>query len=160
MSIVDRIKTIICEENEKRWIKRLQNRNNNLNPTIICNNCIGGVIYHNLGLKFHSPTINLFISGEDYLNFVKDVKYYSACKMEQIESDKPWPVGQLISKEKAHKDIIVNFQHYNDFQSAYNKWTERFSRINYDNIYYIWEFYDDLYDISLIQEFDKLPIKK
>lgn len=44
---------------------------------------------YDLGLRFSSPTINLFISGEDYLNFVKDVKYYSTCKMEQDESDKP-----------------------------------------------------------------------
>ena len=29
-------------------------------PSIICNNCLGGVVLHDLGLPFNTPTINLF----------------------------------------------------------------------------------------------------
>ena len=32
----------------------------NQTPCIIASNCNGGIIYHDLGLKFLSPTINLF----------------------------------------------------------------------------------------------------
>ena len=39
----------------------------NRDITIISANCVGGVIYHDLGLAFNSPTINLFFSASDYV---------------------------------------------------------------------------------------------
>ena len=36
--------------------------------SIICNNCTGGVILHDLDLKFDTPTINtLFYSADDFV---------------------------------------------------------------------------------------------
>lgn len=50
----NRIKTIIKNKNEERHIIKLRSRIKNTAPTIISNNCIAGIIYHNLGLKFSS----------------------------------------------------------------------------------------------------------
>lgn len=50
--------------------------------------------------------------------------------------------------------------HYHSFEEAREKWYKRRERINWNNICYIWEFYDDLYDIDMAYEFDKLEIKK
>lgn len=44
--------------------------------TIFASNCIGGIIYHNLGLKFLSPTVNLWIEPEDYISMLSDPKDY------------------------------------------------------------------------------------
>ena len=50
------------------FIKRIRERYNSDNmPSIICSNCIGGEIYHDLGMKFYSPTINLWMSESDFL---------------------------------------------------------------------------------------------
>ena len=42
---------------EKKNRRLLKNRD----IPIISANCVGGVIYHDLGLAFNSPTINLFL---------------------------------------------------------------------------------------------------
>jgi uncharacterized protein (DUF1919 family) len=41
-------------------LKAERSRLTNKEVTIFSSNCIGGVIYHDLGLRFMSPTINLF----------------------------------------------------------------------------------------------------
>lgn len=102
--------------NEKIYLKALRKRNKNHSPSIICNNCIAGVIYHNLGLKFTSPTINLYIPGEDYLNFVRYIKEYQNAALIEIDSDKPFPVGQLCLN--GYPKVSVFFQHYTNFNEA------------------------------------------
>ena len=38
------------------------------NPfSIISSNCVGGVISHDLGLRFESPTVNLFFYPDSFL---------------------------------------------------------------------------------------------
>ena len=46
--------------------------------TIISSNCVGGCLYHDLGLQFTSPTINLIIP--DSLKFFEDLKHYLSVK--------------------------------------------------------------------------------
>lgn len=151
----------IRDYNEKAYLKKLRKKVKNNDFTIIANNCIGGVIYHNLGKKFLSPTINVSIRGEDYLNFCQNLKYYSTCEMIDISSKEfDYPVGEIISKDNNHSNIIIYFMHDNNFEEAKEKWYKRYKRINYNNIFFIWEFYDNLYDLSLIEKYDKLNINK
>lgn len=150
-------------KNEMRYFSKIRKKNNNLNPTIICNNCIGGVIYHNLGLKFLSPTVNLFVKSDDYLTFCKNLKYYGSCDIVQVDDkDRDYPVGRIVPLDNDHKEITIFFQHYKNFDEAKRKWVERFQRINWDNMFFIWEFYDTLYENRLLYDFDKaeLPGKK
>lgn len=59
-----------------RHFKDIKDRRrlSNKNFTILSTNCIGGVMYHNLNLKFLSPTINLWISPHDYIKILKVLK--------------------------------------------------------------------------------------
>lgn len=146
-------------KNEERYIAEIRRKNNNNNPTIICNNCIGGGIYHNLGLKFLSPTINLSIRGEDFLTFCKDLRYYSTCDLMQVRDEsKDYPIGCLVPHDHNHKEIMIFFQHYKSFDEAKKKWDERFKRINWNNIFFIWEFYDTLYDTQCLYDFDNAKL--
>lgn len=155
--------TIIRKINEKRFLSKLRKKNKNLNPTIVCNNCIGGIIYHNLGLKFSSPTVNLFFK-EDYVEFAKNFEYYSKCELEEvkntIEGGYNYPLGRIVPKDNEHPPITVHFMHYKSFEQAKEKWFERYSRVDYNNLYFIYEFYDDVYDEKLLYEFEKIPYKK
>ena len=161
MYLCKRLRNYVWRFNEKRWLKRIRKKNQNKDFTLITNNCIAGIIYHNLGLQFKSPTINLSIQGEDYLNFVKNIQYYSQCELKEVEnSGKKYPVGVLCPNDDKHAKIHIHFQHYENFEKAKKKWCERFTRVNYHKLYFIWEFYDELYDISLLQQFDKLNVKK
>ncbi len=151
------LKNKIIKSCEKKYLKKLRKRNQNLTPTIVCNNCIAGVIYHNLGLQFQSPTINLFIKGEEYLEFVKNFEYYSKCDVVEVhDEDQPYPVGKIVPNDDEHKEIKIFFQHYKSFDDAKKKWLERYKRVNWNNVYFLWEFYDTVYDNALMDEFDQL----
>ncbi len=145
---------------EEKYLLSLRKRNRKDHCSIICNNCVGGVIYHNLGLRFDSPTVNLFITGREYLEFCKNLLYYSTCDLIQSEETMKngYPVGVLIPKDELHIPVRVFFQHYKSFEDAKKKWIERFNRVDFDNLYFIWEFYDTIYDNSLMYEFDHLPL--
>ena len=63
--------------------KRLDLKNYDF--TIISSNCIGGVISHKLGLRFMSPTVNLFIEPSSFVKFCKNLTYYFEQPLEEKE---------------------------------------------------------------------------
>lgn len=48
----------------------------NPNPTVFASNCNGGVLTHDLGLQFKSPTVNLFIRPKEYVKFLGNLHHY------------------------------------------------------------------------------------
>lgn len=155
------LKQMLTDHKRKRWIKHQRCRYKNSDVTIVANNCVGGVMYHDLGLKFLTPTVNLFFKADEYLEFAKNFQYYMQCELqEKADNTRNYPVGVIVPLDDAHIPIHLFFQHYTSFKEAANKWNERKRRINYQKICFIWEFYDTLYDLRLAEEFDKLPVKK
>lgn len=109
--------------------RRLKNKNKDI--TIISNNCIGGVIYKELGLKFNSPTVNLYIKPSDFVKFCKNIESYIIKELEFVDDKNfDFPVAKL-------GDIKIYFMHYESIEHASFKWNERCKRINFDNIYFI-----------------------
>lgn len=109
-------------------------RNQNKDFTLIARDCVGGILYHQLGLKFLSPTINLFFTPEDFNYFCLNLKEY--IDTELVETKEEWvdyPLGEL--SPIGLKSIKVHFMHYETFKLAKEKWDERKARINYDNLY-------------------------
>lgn len=108
-----------------------------------------------MGLRFNSPTINLWFKPKDYIKFLKNLKYYLyECKMQQDvdESQKyKYPVGIL-------DDIRIYFQHYESYESAKEKWYKRVKRINFDNLYIVMVQRDGCTEAE-IEEFDELKYK-
>jgi uncharacterized protein (DUF1919 family) len=113
-----------------RHIKDLRSRIKNTDFSIICSNCIGGIIYNRLGLQFLSPTINLCMWQNDYLKFVLNLKEYLALELNFIASDEDFPVAKL-------GDITLYFNHYHTELEAREGWEKRKNRINYDNLFLI-----------------------
>ncbi len=122
--------------------KRLKNKN----FSIVCSNCMGGLIYHRLNQKFMSPTINLWLHQPDFLKFVTNLKYYISQELAFVESEYNYPVGKL-------DDITIHFNHSIDELQAYTDWNRRKKRINYDNLYII------MYDRDGITKNDILKLK-
>lgn len=112
-------------------IKKMRNRLKNKNITIFSSNCLGGLLYHELGLRFQSPTVNIRFSSKDFVKFIVDIdRYLSADFVEMTNTESVYPVAML-------DDIIVHFVHYKTFDEAVVKWNERKKRINWDNVYII-----------------------
>ena len=138
-------------------LKHIRKKLKNNDFTMISNNCTAGFIYHDLGLQFKTPTINLFFKTDQYISFVKNLKYYLSCPLLELKTkDYSYPVGVLKSYDKEHADIYVYFNHYDSFSNAKSKWNARKKRINFENICFVLDFYDTAYDVKLIDEFNEL----
>ena len=136
--------------------KRNQKLLKNTTFSLLCNNCNGGIISHDLGLQFRSPTINLFFYGDHFFRFCENLDYYLAqelvvCENPQHKPEIEYPVCLL-------DDLELHFLHYSSFSEAKEKWDSRTRRINKDNLFIMWSFYD-FTDIELLQRFDKLPFQ-
>lgn len=94
--------------------------------TIISQNCIGGVIYHDLGLKFNSPTINTYIKAPDFIKFISNLEYYLSLDL-IVFWDEKYPIGRL-------DDIYIHFMHYNSCTEAIDSWNRRKQRVNLKKI--------------------------
>lgn len=137
------LRTALNSENKKR----LSNRN----FTILCNNCVGGVILHELGERFNSPTVNLFFGAEDYIKFLEKLDYYLSQTLVEVQSDKDYPVAKL-------DDITIYFMHYPSFDEAKTIWKKRTARINRENLYIILVQQNGCTE-ELLRKFDELPYK-
>lgn len=109
---------------EKKMRRRLKNHD----FTFLASNCTAGIIYHRLGMKFLSPTINMFIWQDDFLKFVLDLPHYLGCELQFIETEEPYPVAML-------DDIKLYFNHYKTAEEAREKWEDRKKRMHMDNLY-------------------------
>lgn len=94
--------------------------------SIISQNCIGGVLYHDMGLKFLSPTVNLFFKEPDFVRFVQNLEYYMGLKLE-MRWEEEYPVGSL-------GDVSIYFMHYRTCREAKESWEKRKERIIWDKI--------------------------
>lgn len=125
----------------------------NRDVSIISTNCIGGVFCHDMGMKFLSPTVNLFLYPRDFLKYVANLKKYnSITPTAEMDEKLGYPVGKI-------DDIKIYFMHYTSCDEAINKWEERKKRINYDKILVMVQdndfFTDDLYE-----QYTKIPFNK
>ena len=91
------------------------------------------MIYHELGVRFLSPTVNLWFTTDDYLKLIAQPKKYLLSVPEydvEMSEQVGYPVGDI-------KGIRAFFLHYNNFEDAREKWIQRAARINWDNVFYI-----------------------
>lgn len=131
-------------------IYRWRLKNNEI--SLLANNCNGAFILHDLGLPFNSPFVNLWLSPQDFIKYVRNIKYYMGCSLKfEQNSDYPYPVAML-------DDICIFFQHYSTEEEAKRKWEERTQRINLNHIYVLLTERDGCTQ-EIMECFCKLPYK-
>ena len=130
----------------RAWLRhRLKNRD----FTILAPTCIAGVIYHELGVQFLSPTINLWMYDKDFLKFVHNLDEYLSYELRFVSGIDPTPTAFC-------GDILIHFNHYQTDEDARSKWEERKTRINRDNLFIIMA---DQPDGGVITHEDMLSLK-
>lgn len=145
MNIIQRIEWRMYKE-----LKRLRLKNRH--PTIIASNCIGTFIYHDMKLRFDSPTINLSFDMNDYVRFLEALPEYLNMPIVPFEDKRfDYPCGMI-------GDVEIRFNHYDSFEEAARKWNERKERIDFDNLFVIGVDCDNC-TYETIERFDKLPYK-
>ena len=125
MGISSLVKEIWIRCNPFAFLRKhiMRKRLHNTNITFLCPNCIGGILFHDLGLKFMSPTVNLMMTQPDFVKFVLNINDY--LKQEFQFYNHPeynCPCAYL-------GDISVHFTHYKSNEEALTKWKDRVTRI-------------------------------
>lgn len=146
----------------KHYRKRINRKNTlrlvNGNVSILSMNCTGGILYHDLRLRFLSPTINLYMQAEDFIKFCESLPYYlsidqmTECTNPAIKGNRVYPVAYL-------GDIKLFLVHYSSVKQAQQKWNERKQRIKKNSIVVIATDRDGMTD-ALKDRFERLPYSK
>lgn len=108
--------------------KRLKNKH----FTLLTGNCVGGYLYHELGLPFRSPTINMMILNQDFKKFILNLDHYLSLVPTPCV-DQRYPNVPSASLD----DIILHFTHYSSSSEGIDAWEKRKQRIDFNNIYVI-----------------------
>lgn len=126
--------------------------------TIISMNCNGGIISHDLGLRFNSPTVNLFMRAEDFIKFCENLKNYLAienlveCIDKSVIGNRKYPIAYL-------GDLTLFLVHYSSITEAQKKWNERKRRVNWNNIVVLNTDREGMTE-ELKDRFEALPYRK
>lgn len=141
---------------KKIWRKpyqwRLRARLRNHDFSLISCNCIGGVLAHDLGEQFRSPTVNLTV--KDYLNFVTNLRYYLQLTPKDggMHERFGYPICEL-------EDLKLAGVHYHSAQEMISAWEKRKKRINWNNIF-IMATDEYIRTEEQLETFSKLPYPK
>lgn len=144
----------VFRELEWRLYKMRKRRRLRGQPTIIASNCVGTIIYSDMGIPWTTPTINLMISMPDFIKFVQNLKWYMEQELYFPEEQSPleYPVARL-------GDIRIYFVHYESKEEAVRKWNTRKERIDWDNLFIIGCEKDGC-TYETLREFDSLPYER
>lgn len=123
----------------------------NKSMSVLSSNCTGAFTLHDLGMKFNSPFVNLWMSPKDFIKYVENLDTYRYIPLIESIEESPYPIGLL-------QDLKIHFQHYSSFEEAKRKWEERSKRINKDNLFVIMSERDGC-TYQDLENFNKLPLK-
>ena len=128
--------------------QRLKNKE----VSLIANNCNGGFMCHDLHMQFRSPFVNLWLKPKDFLKYLKNIEHYMNSELTFIKEEGiDYPVGLL-------DDVKIYFMHYENEEIAREKWNERTKRIDFNNLFVLFNDGAGCTDEDL-KEFDELPYK-
>jgi len=150
--VVQKTRKICAELNYEKNKQRMRKNLYNHNFSILSANCLGGIIYHDLGEKFMSPTVNLYMSSGDFVTLACNLDSYLRKELKEIKRDLPYPVGGL-------GEIELHFVHYKSFEEAVNKWEERKNRIDKNNLFLLLTDRDDFSE-EILEKYAKLDYPK
>lgn len=135
-------------------------KNHNHDFTIICQNCLAGIIYSQLGMKFLSPTINMFIEDENFIKLVYNFKHYMSVEPEAITDRYVDPIDPNVVYPKIKiDDIEVCCLHYRDCDEAIEAWNRRRVRVNFKNVFVIGNAWNMHFRRDLIDRLCSNPYK-
>ena len=108
--------------------------------------------YYDMNLPFLSPTVNIAMDMNDFVEMAENLPWYMEQQFEKIETPAgTCPAGLLGA-------LRINFIHYDSFEEGVRKWEERKKRINWDNLFLVGTEKDGC-TYETIRRFDCLPYK-
>lgn len=132
--------------------KRMQRRLTNREVTLFTPDCLGGILLHDLSLRFLSPTVNLMMMQPDFLTFLMDYETYLSKGTLKFFHHKEFacPCAILNAGDDV-PEVPLHFTHYGSEEDASEKWFSRAKRIRRDNIFVVIEERDGITKEDLLK---------
>lgn len=118
--------------------KRMQSKLVNRDMTLLIPNCAGGHLFHDMNLRFMSPTINLMMYQNEFIEFVLHLDDYLKSEL-FFYKHQEYSFPCAVLKAEGLPNINVHFTHYESEKEATEKWNSRKSRINRENMFVCFE---------------------
>jgi uncharacterized protein (DUF1919 family) len=148
----------------RQWAARvMRKRVTNRDFTIVSNDCWAGMAYEQLGLRYDTPFVGLFLALEDYMQLLRRLKFYCTSTLEFATQSrheevnawreairKPYPIGVLGG------EVEIQFLHYASRAEAEAKWARRAQRMHWDNLLVKLCWHDDPRMEGWLREFEQL----
>ncbi len=133
MALKETVKKALTVYNPLAIHRRNTMRKALTNPTasLLVPNCLGGTLFHDLGLQFRSPWVNLMMYQKEFVKVVHNLDEYLAKPLVFFNHPEyTFPCAKL-------GDVTVHFTHYNSEEEAQQKWKDRCERLDRDNLFII-----------------------
>ncbi|MDR1599344.1 MAG: DUF1919 domain-containing protein [Oscillospiraceae bacterium] len=141
-------------DNNKAFLERQRELLTNHDFTIFSENCVGGLISHDLGEEYRSPTVNLRIPANLFVEFMENIDYYLDAELEDVTPEgSRYPIARLGGR------VALLLTRYDTFQEAKDAWERRKARVNFDNVFLIMSDYFEV-NPDVISRFLALPYPK
>lgn len=128
--------------------KRLKNKD----ITLISSNCNGCIMLHDLGLRYNSPFVNLYICADDYIKLLQNFSYYMSLELHFINNEGlNYPIAAL-------GDVLLHCVHYTSEEEVLEKWNSRKARMDMSNCFVMFTDRDGCSEDHL-KAFDELPFE-
>ncbi len=144
MNLKEQLKQLI-RSNPMARVRRNRMRRDlkNTDFTLLTPNCLAGILLHDLGLRFLTPTVNLMMTQIDFLNFVLNLDGYLNEELSFFsDPDNMCPCAHIQSENLPQ--ITIYFTHYKTVEDAKSKWIDRAKRVNRNNLFIFIEERDGL----------------
>ncbi len=123
--------------------------------SIVSMNCFGGFLSHTLGLPFRSPFVNMFLDEKNFLRLLQN--FQALMEKNLLLKETKWQTDlKFYYPVVTLGDVVINMNHYRDFDEAVAKWNERKTRINRYNLFVTMYTADE----KILRAFDELPYGK
>lgn len=112
--------------------KYVQIKNSNI--SVVSDNCFAGYLYHKFGMKFLTPTINMFAGNDDYYKFISNLKLNMAKPMVEVENVVEDVYAGMFSYPRGKVgECEWQFNHDIVYDTAAERWNRGVKRFNWDN---------------------------
>jgi uncharacterized protein (DUF1919 family) len=126
--------------------------------SVISSNCLGGILYKDLGLPYRTPLVNMFMHCDCFVKMMSDLPGYMEADLTFTNQSKYVPTEQITYPLGILKDVEIHFIHEKDTSDARDSWNRRKSRINYDKLI-VMMCERDRCSEETIRKFDQLPFE-
>ena len=157
LRVVNGINNRLSFWRRQKFINKNRNRLKNKDFSIVASNCNGGVLCSDLGIRFNSPFVNLFMTASDFIKLLEDFQGYMAEELRFVREEDRF-YGNVTYPTAYLRDVKIYFMHYETEKEAKEAWDRRKNRMSMDNLFIMFSDRSGCTQADL-ERFDKLPYK-